>query len=125
MNDLIKYSKYLVKVKGDFNKILVEQPRNSSNPFLAKQISLQSDCKSVWQGILLALKLDSEAVRCDLEAISRVLCRLQGWYLENLPLEQMQYGVMIHLCGCHSQHIPTWKEMGAIKSSSMVWLSLI
>jgi hypothetical protein len=113
------------------------------------------------QEILVALKLEPDAARHDLDVISCVLCSLHGWYLENLPLEQMQCilphercqppgygqfcgcttqlisaktyaewiapyderllslypnGGMIHLCGSHSQHIPTWRTMGPLKS---------
>lgn len=66
------------------------------------------------QDILLAMKLEPEAVKHDLKVIGDVLCALHAWYLEHIPLDQLQcilphercqppgYG---QLCGCTTQLI--------------------
>jgi hypothetical protein len=59
--------------------------------------------------ILMAMVTDPEAAHHDLQVIGDVLCAIHRWYLDNIPLEQMQciipggrcqppgYG---QLCGC-------------------------
>lgn len=113
------------------------------------------------QQLLIAMYEHPEAVRRDLQIINNVLCTMHRWYLDHLPLDQLQpvipalraqppgygqlcgcstqllspelykefiapldaellsvypKGGMIHLCGAHSQHIPTWREMQPLKT---------
>jgi hypothetical protein len=116
------------------------------------------------QEILVAMITDPDAARHDLEVIGDVLCTVHRWYLEHIPLEQMQciipgrrcqppgygqlcgctthlisrehyaefvaplddallslypHGGMIHLCGMHAQHVPTWRGMASLRSVQM------
>jgi len=66
------------------------------------------------QEILLAMLTDPDAVRHDLRIINNVLCDLHRWFLENIPLEQMQCIIpdqrfqlpgFGQLCGCTTQLI--------------------
>ncbi len=64
------------------------------------------------QDILLGMMLDPDAVRHDLGVISDLLCTIHNWYLQHIPLAQLQcilphercqppgYG---QLCGCTTQ----------------------
>lgn len=62
--------------------------------------------------LLMGFHLDPEAVRHDLMIINELLCDLHRWYLERVPLEQLQPVVSIgrcqpvgygQLCGCSTQ----------------------
>ena len=113
------------------------------------------------QHVLLAMLTDPDAVRHDLGVINDLICELHRWYLDNIPLDQLQpvvaayrtqppghgqlcgcttqlispeqysdfiaplddellrtypYGGMIHLCGTHTQHIPTWRKMASLRA---------
>jgi len=113
------------------------------------------------QDILLAMITDPDAARHDLEVTGDVLCTVHRWYLEHIPLEQMQciipggrcqppgygqlcgctthlisrkhyaelvaplddallslypHGGMIHLCGVHAHHVPTWRDMASLRA---------
>ena len=64
------------------------------------------------QKIFEALLLEPEAARHDLKVINDVLCDIHRWYLQNVPLEQLQCIVPAgrcqppcfgQLCGCTTQ----------------------
>jgi hypothetical protein len=113
------------------------------------------------QELLAAMLECPAAAHRDLRVINDLLCTMHRWYLETLPLEQLQpviacertqppgfgqlcgcttqlisprqygefvapldaallgtypHGGMIHLCGSHTQHIPTWREMKQLRA---------
>lgn len=113
------------------------------------------------QEILVAMRTEPAAARHDLAVINDLLCALHRWYLQHLPLAQLQpviaafrtqppgfgqlcgctthlvsaslyrdlvaplddallsvypHGGMIHLCGAHAQHIPTWQAMPSLRA---------
>ncbi len=110
---------------------------------------------------LIGMYEQSDAVRHDLKVINNLLCDLHRWFLQNIPLQQLQpvaaagrcqprgfgqlcgctchlisaklydefiaplddellsvypNGGMIHLCGYHTQHIPTWRKMKSLRA---------
>jgi hypothetical protein len=110
---------------------------------------------------LLSLLMQPESAIHDLKVINDLICGIHRWYLQNIPLEQLQLvvagwrtqpkgfgqicgctthllsaeiyrdfiaplddemlsvypnGGMIHLCGVHTQHIPTWREMKSLRA---------
>ncbi|MBD3181021.1 hypothetical protein GF312_01945 [Candidatus Poribacteria bacterium] len=59
--------------------------------------------------LLISMLTDPEAARHDLQIINDLICDLHRWYLENIPLQQLQMVVAGHrtqprgygqLCGC-------------------------
>ncbi len=66
------------------------------------------------QKILIALYTEPEKAKHDLMIINKLLCDLHLWYLDNIPLEQLQPVVSAHrtqprgygqICGCSNQLI--------------------
>ncbi len=113
------------------------------------------------QEALIAMFEDEDAVRHDLDVITKLICTLHRWYIDNLPKEQFQpaiswdrtqphgygqicgcsthllgkdlyrefiapldnailseheHGGMIHLCGSHTQHMETFRNMNKLRS---------
>lgn len=113
------------------------------------------------QEILVAMRSEPAAAGHDLAIINDLLCALHRWYLEHIPLAQLQpviaafrtqppgygqlcgctthlvsaelyrdmvaplddallsvypHGGMIHLCGAHAQHIPTFRAMPSLRA---------
>lgn len=111
--------------------------------------------------ILGALYEEPESARRDLLTINNLLCTLHRWYIDHIPLQQLQLvvsghrtqppgygqicgcttqllseqlyrefiaplddellrvypnGGMIHLCGSHTQHLSTWRNMPSLRS---------
>ena len=124
------YNRYLKNEVGELQKPDLE---NNETWNLAKRIAkafLDSDVKGILFGlptiasalniavnlygeeILVAMLMEPEAARHDLQIINEVLIELHGWYLQNIPLNQLQpviswdrtqppgYG---QLCGCTTQ----------------------
>ena len=144
-----------------------------ANAFVAAEVSVPLfGLPTIGNALNIAMNLYGEqllmemyerpaAVHRDLRIINDVLCCLHRWYLEHLPLQQLQpvvagwrtqppgfgqicgcsthllspesyaefvaplddellcvypHGGMIHLCGAHLQHLPTWKAMKGLRS---------
>ncbi len=67
------------------------------------------------QEILLAMYESPEAARRDLKVINDLLCSMHRWFLERLPMQQLQPVIAGHrtqppgygqLCGCSTQLLP-------------------
>ena len=147
----IRAAKRFAEVGGDF--VLFGLPTIASALNIAVNL--------YGQEILMAMLIDPENARKDLETINRVLVKIHKKFREILPVKQLQpvvswartqppaygqicgcttqlvskeiyaemiadldeavlnvyeNGGMIHLCGSHSQHIPTFRNMKALKS---------
>ena len=56
---------------------------------------------------------------CTTQLISSDLYRTFIAPLDDAMLSLYANGGMIHLCGCHTQHIPAWKEMKSLRAVQM------